>query len=114
MLFRSKNIDLLIIPCGKALGAFGAMVLGSKQLIGYLKQFARSAIYTTALPPICIATLQHQSQIHFAVAQQSRVVTQVLAATEVARYKHDQEDCHDQHLDHLRSEGEKMLMIQHC
>ena len=58
-----KNIDLLIIPCGKALGAFGAMVLGSKQLIGYLKQFARSAIYTTALPPICIATLQHQLQL---------------------------------------------------
>lgn len=36
---------------GKALGCHGAAVLGSKSLKNYLVNFARSFIYTTALPP---------------------------------------------------------------
>jgi 8-amino-7-oxononanoate synthase len=36
---------------GKALGAFGAYVTGSKGLIGYLRNKSRSFIYTTSLPP---------------------------------------------------------------
>lgn len=36
---------------GKALGAHGAIVAGSNLLIHYLVNFARSFIYTTALPP---------------------------------------------------------------
>ncbi len=42
---------------GKALGCHGAAVLGSKILKRYLVNFARSLIYTTALPPHTLATV---------------------------------------------------------
>ncbi|MEK7828513.1 MAG: 8-amino-7-oxononanoate synthase, partial [Deltaproteobacteria bacterium] len=41
---------------GKALGCFGAYVAGSKKLVDYLINRARSFIYTTSLPPsVCAA-----------------------------------------------------------
>jgi len=43
--------DLVVIPLGKALGGMGAIVAGPGYLIDYLRQFARSYIYSTALPP---------------------------------------------------------------
>jgi len=43
--------DLVIIPLGKALGGIGAIVAGNKELIYYLRQTARSYMYSTALPP---------------------------------------------------------------
>lgn len=42
---------------GKALGCHGAAILGSVELIDYLVNFARSFIYTTALPPHSLATV---------------------------------------------------------
>jgi 8-amino-7-oxononanoate synthase len=36
---------------GKALGGYGAVVLGSEEIIGHLAETARPYIYTTALPP---------------------------------------------------------------
>jgi len=52
-----------IITFGKALGCHGAAILGSKQLKDYLLNFARSFIYTTALPPHTVASILagHQS-----------------------------------------------------
>ena len=47
-----------IITFGKALGCHGATILGSQHLKKYLINFARSFIYTTALPPHSIATIQ--------------------------------------------------------
>lgn len=40
-----------LITFGKAYGTHGAAVLGSRDLCDYLLNFARSFIYTTALPP---------------------------------------------------------------
>jgi len=40
---------------GKALGCFGAFVAGSRRLIDFLVNSARSLIYTTALPPPVMA-----------------------------------------------------------
>jgi len=46
-----------IITFGKALGCHGAVILGSITLKEYLVNFARSFIYTTALPPHSVATI---------------------------------------------------------
>ena len=46
-----------IITFGKAWGSHGAAILGSEQLKTYLLNFARSFIYTTALPPHTIACI---------------------------------------------------------
>lgn len=40
-----------LITFGKAYGAHGGLILGSKELIEFTTNFARSFIYTTALPP---------------------------------------------------------------
>ena len=47
-----------IITFGKALGCHGAAILGSASLKQYLVNFSRSFIYTTALPPHSLATIQ--------------------------------------------------------
>ncbi|MFL1894645.1 aminotransferase class I/II-fold pyridoxal phosphate-dependent enzyme [Aquimarina sp. 2-A2] len=46
-----------ITTFGKAIGAHGAIVLGSAQLRTFLINFSRSFIYTTGLPPHSIATI---------------------------------------------------------
>ena len=51
-------VPVLVGTLGKAFGTFGAFVAGSEALIETLIQFARTYIYTTALPPaIAAATL---------------------------------------------------------
>lgn len=46
-----KDIDIQIGTLSKAMGSFGAYCTGSRKLIDYLTNTARSFIYTTALPP---------------------------------------------------------------
>jgi 8-amino-7-oxononanoate synthase len=42
---------LQLATLGKALGGYGAVVLGSEEMIGHLSETARPYIFTTALPP---------------------------------------------------------------
>jgi len=42
---------LQLATLGKALGGYGAVVLGSEEMIGHLAETARPYIYTTAIPP---------------------------------------------------------------
>ena len=52
-----REVPVLIGTLGKAFGCFGAFVAGSRALIEYLMQKARTYIYTTALPqPVAAAT----------------------------------------------------------
>jgi len=53
-----KDIFARIITFGKAFGCHGAAILGSSDLKQYLVNFARSFIYTTALPPHSLATIK--------------------------------------------------------
>jgi len=44
--------------CGKALGSYGAFILGSRDMIEGLRQSLRTMTYSTALPPaVCAASL---------------------------------------------------------
>jgi 8-amino-7-oxononanoate synthase len=45
------QVPILMGTLGKSFGTFGAFVAGSEALIETLIQFARTYIYTTALPP---------------------------------------------------------------
>jgi 8-amino-7-oxononanoate synthase len=45
------EVPILVGTLGKAFGTFGAFVAGSEALVETLIQFARTYIYTTALPP---------------------------------------------------------------
>ncbi|MEX0739381.1 MAG: 8-amino-7-oxononanoate synthase [Pseudohongiella sp.] len=52
------ELPVLVGTFGKALGTAGAFVAGDTTLIKYLEQFARSYVYTTAMPPaLALATL---------------------------------------------------------
>lgn len=52
-----ESIFARIVTFGKGPGCHGAAVLGPQQLKDYLVNFARSLIYTTALPPHSLATI---------------------------------------------------------
>lgn len=47
-----EGVDLVIATFGKALGSYGAFVVGKKVLIEYLINKARSFIFSTAIAPI--------------------------------------------------------------
>lgn len=52
-----NHLTARIVTFGKALGCHGAAVLGNQLLKNYLINFARSLIFTTALPPSALATI---------------------------------------------------------
>lgn len=49
------DIDLIVGTFGKSVGSMGAFVVGSKVFIDFLINKSRPFIFSTALPPICIA-----------------------------------------------------------
>ncbi|MEO8460066.1 MAG: aminotransferase class I/II-fold pyridoxal phosphate-dependent enzyme, partial [Dokdonella sp.] len=52
---NEDDVPVLMATLGKALGVTGAFVAGSAHLIDGLTQFARTHVYTTALPPALAA-----------------------------------------------------------
>src|SRR5204863_9853822 len=52
-----NKIDIRIYTFGKAMGIHGACVTGTKKLKEYLINFSRPFIYTTALPPHNLASI---------------------------------------------------------
>jgi 8-amino-7-oxononanoate synthase len=47
----------------KAVGAIGGYVAGDKMAVKYLKNFAKTAIYSTALPPAILASINESLKI---------------------------------------------------
>lgn len=58
-----SEVPILVGTLGKAFGTFGAFVVGSETLIESLIQFARTYIYTTALPPAVAAATRASLKI---------------------------------------------------
>ncbi len=50
-----SRVDLILATFGKAIGSYGAFVVGCETLIDYLVNFARSFIFSTTLPEISVA-----------------------------------------------------------
>jgi 8-amino-7-oxononanoate synthase len=59
----SEQIEINMGTLGKAFGCFGAYVSGQKVLIDYLRNKARSLIFTTGLPPAIVASIQAAIQV---------------------------------------------------
>lgn len=53
----NNHLAARVATFGKAVGCHGAAVLGGQLLKGYLINFARSLIYTTALPPLSVSAV---------------------------------------------------------
>ena len=74
-----------IVTFGKALGCHGAAILGNKLLKQYLINFARSLIYTTALPPhslsavyVSYQALQNREKTSFFSKQKEQLTRNIL------------------------------------
>jgi len=52
-----KDVDIVLGTCSKALAATGGFVVGSKNLIRYLRVSSRSYIFSTAMTPAASASL---------------------------------------------------------
>jgi 8-amino-7-oxononanoate synthase len=74
---------------GKALGCHGAVVLGSLQLRNYLINFAKSFIYTTALPPVSIAAIQKTYQLFPVLKNERTHINLLVKQFQLASIKYD-------------------------
>ena len=55
--------DVMIGTCGKALGGYGAFVVGTPGISALLWNRARSLIFSTALPPMLAAACERAVEI---------------------------------------------------
>ncbi len=81
------DVALQLVTLGKALGGYGAAVVGDDALIGHLAETARPYLYTTALPPaqaaatlaaVTLARSEHwrREQLQVAIARFRDAVAQ--------------------------------------
>ncbi|MFZ3130270.1 MAG: aminotransferase class I/II-fold pyridoxal phosphate-dependent enzyme [Desulfosporosinus sp.] len=59
----TDRVEITMGTLGKAFGCSGAYVAGRKVLIDYLRNKARSFIFTTGLPPSVLASVQAALQV---------------------------------------------------
>ncbi len=52
---EARDVPLQLVTLGKALGGYGAVLVGDQHLIAHMAEVARPYLYTTALPPALAA-----------------------------------------------------------
>ena len=87
----AHDVPIYMATLGKALGVAGAFVAGSAALIDGLVQFARTHVYTTALPPALAAATR--------------------AAIEIARFEHWRRDRLALLIAHFRHGAERRGLV---
>ena len=60
---QTNDVPLQLVTFGKALGGYGAAVIGDVDLVAHLAETARPHIYTTALPPAQAAAAREAVRI---------------------------------------------------
>ena len=83
-----QQLPILMATFGKALGASGAFVAGSRELIDYLRNFCRHYIYSTALSPALVTQIQHNLQ-----ACQTQTWRRDKLNNNIALFKHLMTNC---------------------
>lgn len=83
-----QRVFATVITFGKALGCHGAAILGSKELTTYLANFARSFVFTTALPPHSLAAIISSYNLMRMHPENTAALQQV-----IAQFKNDAERC---------------------
>ena len=78
----ASKADIIIGTCGKALGGFGSYVAADKVVIDYLIQNCKGFIYSTALPPSIVASIDIAIDL---VSDMSKEREHVLALAEYFR-----------------------------
>src|SRR5690606_14523163 len=67
-------VDILMGTLSKSLGALGGYVVGSEELIDYLRWFAPSGLFTTSLPaPLCAGVIKALEIIQTEPEHQARL-----------------------------------------
>jgi len=80
---RSDETPLQLLTLGKALGGYGALVVGSDALVEAVLQGARSYLFTTALPPAMAAA--SLAALHIARGDEQR---RLRLHSHIARFRH--------------------------
>jgi 8-amino-7-oxononanoate synthase len=73
------SIFARIYTYGKAPGVHGAAVVGSKRLKDYLINFARSFVYTTALPEVSLAAIRESYKIFPTMMEERKQLGKLVA-----------------------------------
>jgi len=73
------DLPIYMATLGKAIGSFGAFVAGSEELVETVIQFARSYIYTTALPPAVAAATRASLRVVAAESWRRRRLQDLVA-----------------------------------
>ena len=86
----NNDVDIVMGTLSKAIGSLGGYVTGNIDLISYLRNKARSFMYTTALPPaVCAASIagikliQENSSIRYSLWQNVRFVKDKLRSLNI-------------------------------
>jgi 8-amino-7-oxononanoate synthase len=53
----TEDIDLIMATFSKGLGSIGGFVAGPAQVIDFIRYFGRSMVFSTSLPPACLAAV---------------------------------------------------------